>query len=332
VVLIVAMWVDAEHLARALALISLVVELGTLAVVAAYGLAIDSDDANAWRRPFFISAAIALAAAAMQAGTMPSSPTLVGFRAPQGAVAHAQHPLAARSAGGALRALLCSGQAWLVVGALVAISCKELSLLAVAPGYATARLRMESGAAARLMTLNSLGTALGLGLGLAAQPRLSRARWAGVIGASSLLALLVDLCWLLLHRAGAMTAAALQLGMVLQGLGHALPFYLPAQLYTLQLGGVRHCAMLSSLVDLATTAAAAAVQASVEDTVRDAAFGAWLVTQLLLALLGLALLALFLRRDGRHERLQTDVHRPPPAPPAHDAGPGKLVEDGDAPI
>ena len=319
VMVVVAMWVDEEQLARTLAAISLVAELGTLGVVGAYGLALDSDETYAWRRPFFIAAGVALLAAALQGGTMRSSAASVGFRPPHGAVGHPLHPLARASGARALRAAACSSQAWLVVATMLAISAKELSLLGVAPAYAAARLDMDAERAQQLLSLNSLGTVLALATGVALYPRLARHRAAALLCGCSALSLCVDLSWLLLHATGAMSPRALQLGMLCAGFGHALPFHLPAQIFVLRLGGVRHCALLSSLVDLATTLCAASLQSLVEDVVRDDAYGGWLGAQALLALLCLALLAAFLRRDHLDRAHHRGVHRPPPAPPAKHA-------------
>ena len=278
-------------------LLTLVSELATATVLAAYGSTMKLEDAElAWDVPFIASATITLLAILAHTGFASDGAEDKNCRPPRGAHGDGPHPLSGRSFAAPLRAFFCSGRAWLLVGAMIALSVRELALFAYLHAYARS-LPDGRGGSTQLLPLETLGTAAALCFGAPLYDRLRRAGGRGamlLLGACCALQFVTVATWAALERHGQVGRAGLGALLVLTGLFNALPFHLPGPVAMIQRGGPEHAATIVSLVDALIIVSGLVIKAGLIDGVEKASWEGWLWVQAALIAAAAALLTSFL--------------------------------------
>ena len=278
-------------------LLTLVSELATATVLAAYGSTMKLEDAElAWDVPFIASAAITLLAILAHFAFATDDAEDQNCRPPRGAHGDGPHPLSGRPFAAPLRAFFCSGRAWLLVGAMIALSVRELALFAYLHAYARS-LPDGRGGSTQLLPLETLGTAAALCFGAPLYDRLRRAGGRGamlLLGACCALQFVTVATWAALERHGQVGRAGLGALLVLTGLFNALPFHLPGPVAMIQCGGPEHAATIVSLVDALIIVSGLVIKAGLIDGVERASWEGWLWVQAALIAAAAALLTSFL--------------------------------------
>jgi len=116
---------------------------------------------------------------------------------------------------------------------------------------------------------------------------------------------------LVLELTDSVSLGGLHLFMAVIGFASVLPVSLPFQVYSMAMGGVKHCAVIVATFEFVTHFVEAAVDLWTGELLEEEEFGTWLVINCVFALLGLLAMAIFYYLDWKRAPLASSLTAAP---------------------
>lgn len=324
--MVVAGWVDGHQLGKALGFVAVATKVTPSIMFFVYGkLMGDEDELDSWTKCFKLAGLIVSIAFVVYVVFLRSNAKGMGFSEPtppgsaKGSKSKITHPLAHASTWEAFKSFICMKRTWALMAGF--------SLLVILKGgakfasiYAKHKLHATNEQGSMLQTTYAISATLAGICGGFVYDIVP----GGKIGIGCLMSGLnvLNLCGFLFafisEITDSVTMGSLYIFMAIIGFASVLPVSLVFAIYSMAIGGVRHCGTFVAAFEFVAHFTEAALDLWVGEVLENEEFGLWLGVNCCIALAGTIFMALCARTTppAKPDRHSDSLQLPRPHPPS----------------
>jgi len=299
----IAGWIDGAYLGRAIGFVATAAKLSPIGMSELYQHLLE----KSWRLCYVFAASLFAGAFVVFAVFMRSSAEACGFRSPTppGARDDAAKPRAPALANEessikAISIVLCMRRTWALLGAFVTLVLIKSSVK-FATIYAKTRLGVSASEGASLFVWNACAAALAGILGgflydIVPGGKMGVGLMMTTLNILNIAGLMFALTIECLDQVSLMS---LQIFMAIVGFASVLPVSLPFQIYSMAIGGTRHCGMLVATFECVAMSIESLTDLLTGNLLQLERYTTWLIINLCLSVVGTVCMGIYYYLDYR---------------------------------